>query len=66
MKTVFVVFALPQLRPGDRDFLAAYSSRAAAEGLISVQDAALRENMRVVEIELDRHPDWDGFWRTPD
>jgi len=65
MPVIFGVFARPWTRPGDLDFLAAYSTRASAEEFVLAQDDSVRDNLLVVEIEIDRHPRADGFWRIP-
>jgi hypothetical protein len=65
MDTIFVVFALPWLRPGDRDFLAAYSTEAAAQRFVDAQEANVRDSLRVVEVRLNAHPDSDGIWVMP-
>ena len=65
MPLIFGVFARPWTRPGDLDFLAAYSTRASAEAFVLAQDDSVRDNLLVVEIEIDMHPRADGFWRIP-
>jgi hypothetical protein len=65
MKSIFVVFAFPMMRPGESEFLAAYSTAAAAQRFVDAQDADVRENLRVVEIKVDKHPPSDGFWIIP-
>ena len=47
-RTIFMVFALPLMRPGDRDFLGAYSTHDRAKEFVDAQDAAVRENMAIV------------------
>ena len=66
MNIIFVVFALPWNRPGDRYFLAAYSTREAAQRLVDAQRVSVRENLRVVEIEIDRPPASEDFWVIPE
>ena len=66
MTSVFVVFAFPLTRPGETEFLAAYSSVAAAQRFVDAQDANVRENLRVIEITVDKHPPSDGFWIIPE
>ncbi len=66
MDKVFVVFGLPLTRPGDREFLGAYSTATSAQRFVDAQDAAVRQNLRVIEIRLDVHPPSDGFWVIPD
>ncbi|MGB8022205.1 MAG: hypothetical protein WCF04_13330 [Candidatus Nanopelagicales bacterium] len=61
---IFVVFGLPLTRPGDREFLGAYSTAALAQRFFDAQDAAVRENLAVVEIALNEHPS-DEFWIKP-
>jgi hypothetical protein len=41
-RTIFMVFALPLMRPGDRDFLGAYSTHDRAKEFVDAQDAAVR------------------------
>ena len=65
MRVIFGVFARPWTRPGDLDFLAAYSTRAGAEEFVLVQDDNVRDSLLVMEIEVDRHPRAEGFWRIP-
>ena len=65
MNTIFVVFAFPFSRPCDRDFLAAYSTPQAAQRFLDAQDVNVRENLRVVEVELNNPPPSDGFWIIP-
>jgi hypothetical protein len=65
MNTIFVVFALPMLRPGDRDFLAAYTTQTAAQRFVDSQQPSVRENLRVIEIKLNEHPPSDDFWTIP-
>jgi len=64
-RTIFMVFALPLMRPGDRDFLGAYSTHDRAKEFVDAQDAAVRENMAIVEVTIDRHPRHDDFWAIP-
>lgn len=66
VKTIYVVFGLPITRPGEREFLGAYRTRAKAQRFVDAQDAVVRENLRVAEIELDAHPPSDGFWNIPE
>jgi hypothetical protein len=66
MKSIFVVFAFPMTRPGESEFLAAYSSPAAAQRFVDAQDVDVRDNLRVLEITVDKHPRSDGFWIIPD
>jgi hypothetical protein len=66
MGTVFVVFGLPLTRPGDREFLGAYSTESRAQAFVDVQTEEVRQNLVVAEIVLDRHPPSDGFWAIPD
>jgi hypothetical protein len=54
------------MRPGEAEFLAAYSSFAAAQRFVEAQDSNVRDNLRVIEIMLDQHPHSDGFWVIPD
>lgn len=65
MPIVFGVFARPWTRPGDLDFLAAYSTRASAEEFVLAQDDSVRDSLLVIEIEVDEHPRAHGFWRIP-
>jgi hypothetical protein len=66
MRSIFVVFAFPMMRPGESEFLAAYSSPAAAQRFVDMQDADVRDNLRVIEITVDKHPPSDGFWIIPE
>lgn len=66
MQSIFVVFGFPMMRPGEAEFLAAYSSPAAAQRFVDAQDASVRDNLRVIEIMLDQHPHSDGFWVIPE
>ena len=66
MSVIFGVFARPWTRPGDLDFLAAYSTRAIAEEFVLAQDDSVQDSLLVMEIEIDRHPRADGFWKIPD
>jgi hypothetical protein len=45
MKSIFVVFAFPMTRPGESEFLAAYSSPAAAQRFVDAQDVDVRDNL---------------------
>jgi hypothetical protein len=65
MRVIFCVFARPWMRPGELEFLAAYSTRSIAEEFVLAQDEGVRENLVVTEVEIDRHPRADGFWRVP-
>jgi hypothetical protein len=60
-----VVFGLPLTRPGDREFLGAYSSPERAQEFVDAQDAAVRANLAVVEVTIDQHPRSDDFWAIP-
>ena len=66
MESIFVVCEYPMTRPGESEFLAAYSSPTAAQRFVDAQDAGVRDNLRVIEITLDKHPPSDGFWIIPD
>jgi hypothetical protein len=66
MGSIFVVFAFPMMRPGESEFLAAYSTPDAAQRFVDAQDAKVRENLRVIEVTIDQHPRPDGFWIIPD
>jgi hypothetical protein len=63
--TIFVVFGLPLTRPGDREFLGAYSTRPSAQRFVDAQPEEVRDNLTVAEIVLDRHPPSDDFWTIP-
>jgi hypothetical protein len=65
MTVVYVVLARPWTHPGELEFLAAYSRRSNAEEFVQVQDAAVRDCLVIREVELDRHPGSDGFWKIP-
>jgi hypothetical protein len=54
------------MRPGESEFLAAYSTPDAAQRFVDAQDAKVRENLRVIEVTIDQHPRPDGFWIIPD
>ena len=65
MTVVHVVLARPYTHPGDLLFLAAYSTRAAANEFVQAQDADVRDCLVVLEVELDTHPGSEGFWKIP-
>lgn len=66
MGSIFVVFAFPMMRPGESEFLAAYSKPENAQRFVDAQDANVRDNLRVIEITIDQHPRSDDFWIIPD
>jgi hypothetical protein len=63
-RAVHAVFAYPLMYPGHRELLGLYSTRERAEDFSKVQDKAVRNNLAIVEIEIDRHPN-DDFWVKP-
>jgi len=65
MGVVFVVFGLPLIQPGDRQFLGAYSSQSRAQRFIDEQLPEVQENLVIAEIVLDQHPPSDDFWNIP-
>jgi hypothetical protein len=66
VRAIFVVFGVPLMQPGDREFLGAYSSRSGAQRFVDAQPDDVRQNLLVAEIELDRHPPSGDFWVIPD
>lgn len=66
MPTIFVVFGLPLTRPGDREFLGAYTSQSGAQRFVDHQPEQIQENLTITEIVLDQHPQSDNFWTIPD
>lgn len=65
MTVVYGVFARPWTHPGELEFLAAYSSRRGATDWVEAQLADVRNCLVVLDVELDRHPVSDGFWKIP-
>ena len=65
MAVIFVVLARPWTHPGELEFLAAYATRSAAERFVQAQLDDARDCLVVREVEVDRHPDSDGFWKNP-
>jgi hypothetical protein len=65
MTVVYTVLARPWTHPGELEFLATYSTRRGADEFVEAQDAAVRDCLVVLEVELDRHPVSDGFWKIP-
>lgn len=62
---IFCLFARPYLRPGDLDFLAAYTSGEVAQAFIDAQDVDLQGCLGIAEVTLDRHPDPNDIWTLP-
>lgn len=63
-QAVFAVFGYPLTRPGDRELLGLYSTYNRAADFYNAQSEAVRSNLGIVEIEIDRHPS-DDFWVKP-
>jgi len=60
---IFVVFGYPLTRPSEKEFLGAYTTRAAAQRFIDAQKAAVQENIGLEEVQLNKCYGDPGFWK---
>ncbi len=65
MRSVFIVFGLPLMRPGETEFLAVYSSHESAQLFVDAQDDDVKPQLTIAEVVVDQHPEDGGFWKIP-